>query len=53
MTDSQEEVNDGEVEGGAADDVEPPQPAADDDVEPPPPAEEVDKDVVEEEARPG
>ena len=53
MTDSQEEVNDGEVEAGGADDVEPPEAAADDDVEPPPPAEEVDKDAVEEEARPG
>ena len=54
MTDSQEEANDGEVEAGqGADDVEPPEAAADDDVEPPPPAEEVDKDAVEEEARPG
>ena len=34
-------------------DVEPPEATADDDVEPPPPAEEVDKDAVEEEARPG
>ena len=54
MTDSQEEANDGEVEAGqGGDDVEPPEAAADDDVEPPPPAEEVDKDAVEEEARPG
>ena len=47
-------MNDGEVEAaGGGDDVEPPEAAADDDVEPPPPAEEVDKDAVEEEARPG
>merc|ERR1712181_126247 len=45
----EEEVNDGEVEAGGADDVEPPEAAADDDVELPPPAEEVDKDAVEEE----
>ena len=52
MTDSQEEVKDGEVEAAGVD-VEPPEATADDDVEPPPPAEEVDKDAVEEEARPG
>ena len=42
-------MKDSEVEA----DVEAPEAAAGDDVEPSPPAEEVDKDPVEEEARPG